>query len=196
MRPAIVFTFSVTRSLRGKEFKGYKLTPTYRKAEMDAHRYKGRLILLHSRACNRQKCSRLIVSYILKISITPVVLFIQQTNINQRGGKSSLHIGHCSLNFIQFSRQAVWKMCRHGVTIYILRANTPVTLMSSSPALTMGTSSNSLQIAQSMVRVTPPPGRSLSLSSLLRPWSWPGLSSGFNPMGKAPASTLSSRSTG
>ena len=37
--------------------------------------------------------------------------------INYSAGNPSRQIGHCNRNLIQPSKQAVWKICRHGVTM-------------------------------------------------------------------------------
>jgi len=116
------------------------------------------------------------------------------------GGKFSLQIGHCSRNLIHPSRQALWKTCLQGVTIYSLLANMPVTppalALESSPAPTTGTSSTCIQIAQSTL-LTPPslfflPSSSLVLvlSKVGEPGIW------TRPIGNPPASTLSSRRMG
>ena len=39
------------------------------------------------------------------------------------GGIDSRQIGHCNLSLIQLSKHVLWKICRHGVTIYALRPN-------------------------------------------------------------------------
>ena len=43
-----------------------------------------------------------------------------------KGGRLSRQIGHCKRYRIQPSRHGVWKICRHGVTIYARRLNSVV----------------------------------------------------------------------
>ena len=72
-----------------------------------------------------------------------------------KGGKVSLQIGHCSRYFIQPSKQLLWKICRHGVTMYVRRASSPPARPASpdAPASTTGTSRSCMQMAQSKIRL-------------------------------------------
>ena len=132
---------------------------------------------------------------------TPNILFSSyRTRIistqAQRGGRFSRHIGHCNLYLIQPSKHGLWKICRHGVTIYARLLNSVVAseeLASPSPppAETTGTSMFCIQIAQSKVRWP------LSFASLEPRGEPTSAVACVNPMGiVAPASSSSSRSIG
>lgn len=112
---------------------------------------------------------RMTIYFINLLSRTPAPPNAR-SNLSYNGGKFSLQIGHCNRNLIQPSKHALWKTCLHGVTIYNLLANMPVTPpafpVESSPAPTTGTSSTCIQIAQSTV-LTPPSLFFLPSSSLV-----------------------------
>lgn len=48
---------------------------------------------------------------------TIAILYNFDNRRSYTGGMDSRQIGHCSLNRIQLSRQVLWKICRHGVTM-------------------------------------------------------------------------------